>query len=398
MTEPSGPQPPRPDQVPYGAMIHRLLDMERRTMIAARMLPDEGPLTDSQRQEIRDAVKGHLAAHKMSQQQLAREIGTLRASTLSEILSGEYGKKVSPEKLDAALRAMNNAIEVDARRRAAGTNRRFVETTVATKILIAAQQASSKSIIAVVHGPSGIGKTMCAEALITRYPGSIYLRLDDETRSSRDIRQALREHLRLDGGRGRTPVRQGKIHRRIVDTLRGSGRMLIIDEAHKIGDSGLEYLRDVYDLCAVPVLLLCTKDLVDRIRRDADPDHGQLYSRIDYVCDLWARAGEAPGRGQRLFSISDILKLWQTDAVRIAPDAQAYLLDLANRPGFGSLRSCGNLLRWAERALRAKHGAEAKITITAELLLHIEREQKPDWSMRSDMEARRGDLRKAVSA
>ena len=71
---------------------------------------------------------------------------------------------------------------------------------------------------------------------------------------------------------------------RVIDALRNSDRLLIIDEAHALkGAAPIELLRDIHDTTGVPIMCLATKDFHDRLVENADADHGQIYSRFDVI-------------------------------------------------------------------------------------------------------------------
>ncbi len=146
----------------------------------------------------------------------------------------------------------------------------------------------------------------------------------------------------------------------------------------------------LYDECQVPVLLLCTKDLVERIRKDNDQDHGQMYSRLGWVCDLTRDHDKTPGGKKGLFTVADIRRLYETDKIKFHPDAQAYLQDVANSLGQGSLRSCDRIVRWAiaiERHVKDL-GQNDSMTLTAAVLHKAEEDSKHDRFMLDDMRSR----------
>jgi hypothetical protein len=165
---------------------------------------------------------------------------------------------------------------------------------------------------------------------------------------------------------------------------------LIIDEAHRLTDSALEFLRDVYDECQVPMLWLCTKDLVDRIRQDSDEDHGQLYRRIGLTSDLVRGKDKVPGGKHPLFTLSEIRQLYEADKVRLAPDAQAYLQDVANMLGQGSLARCEQYVAIGLELERAVAGlsVDAVVTLTADALRRAESDVTDDPGMIEDMKIR----------
>ena len=371
----------------HAAHLGDLLDQERRQRLEARMLPTEGPLNPEQRKAVRASVFNYIQRYGIKYRDIARQIGGVTGTVINQVVNDTY-KKVSDETLDGHLRGLNEWMEVDARRRVTKPAAKFVETRVALRLLTAAQKASDMCTMALAHGPTGIGKTMCAHVVAERFPGSIYLRISAGNASYMKVRMMLAQRLRFYARRKRRTDSAGlTMDERIFDRLRDSHRLLIVDEAHRIGDSALEFLRDVYDECRVPILFLCTRDLLNRVRRDADADHGQLYSRVGYVCDLTAGADTMPGGNNPLFSLGEIRKLYASDLVKLTSGAVAYLGDVANTLGQGSLRRCGDILRWAILIERAVHklGPKQAITLTERVLHKAETEPRQDRSMLDDM-------------
>ncbi len=350
------------------------------------MLPNEGPLTAQQRDEVVDALSAYMEKHGINQADIRRQCPVV-GSALNPILKKSY----TLGKLDDHLRELNNWMEVDARRRTTRPHRKYVETHVAKKIMHCANQASKRNWIVVAHGPTGIGKSMVAHVVAEKFPSALYLRIGKGDDTYTRVRQMLAVALRMFTKRKRKDEPQGlTFNQRVFARLRASHRLIIIDEAHRLTDSALEFLRDVYDECKVPMLWLCTKDLVDRIRQDSDEDHGQLYRRIGLTTDLVRGKDKAPGGKHPLFTLDEIRKLFESENVRLAHDAQAYLQDVANMLGQGSLARCEQYLEIGlevERAVRGL-GLDDPVTITAAALRKAEAEVTDDPGMIEDMKLR----------
>ncbi len=371
--------------------LNRLLEQESRRLLEARMLPNEGKLTDQQRKDVVTALNAYIKKHKISQVDVQKQVTEINLGTINAILHNKY--EHGP--LDDYLRELNEWMEIDARRRVTKTDKKFVETRVAKRIIGCAEKAVQAGSIFLVHGPTGIGKSMVAETIAQRFPGAIYLRLSEGETSASKLRTRLLSSLRIYGNRGRRRHHDSSTfmtnNERLFEKLRGSHRMIIIDEAHRIRDSALQFLRDIYDECNVPMLLLCTKDLVERIRRDNDEDHGQLYSRFSFIYDLTKGYDKAPGGKKPLFSIAEIRKLFEQDKVKFHPDGLQYLQDVANMLGQGSLRACGNIVKWGiaiERAAK-KIKPGGMVTLGEAVLRKAETDTKYDKSMQYDMTTRK---------
>ena len=170
---------------------------------------------------------------------------------------------------------------------------------------------------------------------------------------------------------------------RVLETLRDSHRLLILDEAAKLSDAAVELLRDIHDNTGVPMLLIATRDLHERIVRNADPDHGQLYSRFDVIHHL-SEGYDVNSGGKVLHSMDDIRTLYADPPIRLASDAVRYLQGVANDLGRGSLRRCKSLLQNAVRRARKRQGLSEgdKVTVTADDLEWVETRLRQESSER----------------
>ncbi len=369
--------------------LHQKMEQESRRLLAARMLPIDGPLTADQRADVVRAVNEHIAKYDIKQKSLAKQCPEIGGDgNVSAILAGSYDH---PTKIDEHIRTLNDWLEIDARRRRMRPQRKYVETIVARRLKNCADEAVKRRMIAVAYGPTGIGKSMVSLVVSEKYPGSVYIRVTRENRGWRDFRTALAKEARVTRRKskkaGRGYVAIGTL---LVEELKDSNRLIIIDEAHNLPDLTLEFVRDVFDECKVPVLMVSTIDLAQRIKDSIDENHGQLYRRVGWFCDLTHGRDKVPGGRKPLFTIADIRGLYESDKVRLADDAAKYLQDCANHLGRGSLGLCDNLHEWAilvERTAR-KLSPEATVTIRAESLRVAELQSREDELSRDEMRMR----------
>ncbi|MFG2697199.1 AAA family ATPase [Kitasatospora sp. NPDC048407] len=116
-----------------------------------------------------------------------------------------------------------------------------------------ADVAATESIMC-VSGPAGCGKTFAVHAALSTRPDltahHVPLRSNP---GADDIRTALHQTLETSRPRPKDPLAADTA---IRATLRTHLRVLVVDEAHQISDSGFEYIRYLYDdldtrLCVV---------------------------------------------------------------------------------------------------------------------------------------------------
>jgi len=367
--------------------IVSILTERDRTLVAAWTLPREGPLTDAERRAAMENFAAYIGKVGLTPAQIVDRLGSPRKMTLRALLDGHF--REHGVGADVHIRRLNDWVEQDARQRLAAMPERFVETKIAKDLESIARIVRENVTMGLACGPSGIGKTRCAEALARKYVGAVYLRIVTGYATPRGLIHALASHAAAHQGAYWRRAGQRMSLERTIAALRGSGVFLIIDEAQKLDDDALEVLRDVHDSCAVPVLCLATKDLHDRIVRTADADHGQLYSRFDVIHHLTQGLDVLKG-GKPLFTIEDILALYVDTPIRLSMDAARYLQDVANYLGRGSLRRCRILLQNAVRIARRRAGvAESEsVTVVADDLAWVETHLRSDMGEQESARAR----------
>lgn len=370
--------------------LRGLFKDEERILVAAWMLPNEGALSGAMENFSR-----YICKHGLTPSDVGRKLGTPKGTTIHELLNGNYRQNA-----DAQIRRLNLFVEQHARQQAASLGDAFVTTNVAKEILGVARLVRENQTMGLIVAPTGVGKSRCAEAVAEKYVGAIYLRVITGQHSPRGITNALAEcvGVRKLSNLNR-PARHHTQIERLIEALRNSGRLIVLDEAHQLNDGAINLLRDIHDSCGVPILLLATKDLHDRIRRDADADHGQLYSRSDVVVDLGEGHDVTQG-GKPLFSMADIKELYNQTPIKLHKDATEYLFDVANMLGYGSLRRCKIVLRNAVRRARKRKGLDDgdAVSVSADDLAAVERIMRRTASEKNVMEDRQGRRARTAGA
>jgi len=142
----------------------------------------------------------------------------------------------------------------------------------------------------------------------------------------------------------------------IKQTLKGTSRLLIIDQIHKLTnvdakDRALYALCDLHDATGAPQLWVGTTDLVEYLERNEGRGKeplAQIRSRIAICRDLQEKAND-PNRGEPLFTIDDIRKVYGKNKLKLTRDGERYLMKLANLRGSGGLLTCTNIVRVATK-------------------------------------------------
>ena len=334
---------------------------------------DYKPLTNPEVGRIRKTVTEFLEGQdkrpkdRVTRAKLAKAIGESK-STVSQVLACKYpeGKQDGFRKRDDILRKLDKHLALLRARRDSPQRSDFAWTGVAEEVRGVANTAVMLCSLAAVYGPAGIGKTLCLRALLDVFPGSVLLTINDGVHSVTTLMRELSCQLKL----GTASFRYG-MRRSIVECLRQSKRLVMIDEAHLASMDMLNCIRQLQDDTDCPVLLVGLPSLARMLLkgRGDDSKGATVYSRVTPSRDLTERCRRNGDRGEPLFGIGDIKRVFARGALRVAGDATAWLQALACMPEVGALRACNNAVRLAAHI--AKQKGETEITLT--LLLQASR-------------------------
>jgi hypothetical protein len=219
--------------------------------------------------ELRNELSRWMELTGTSQRQTARRLGVSQG-TLSAWLQGTY-----PGKDDAVAERAASFLERE--REKATLSRRdhvFVDTTASKAIYSVARMAHLDSEICVCCGPAGAGKTITVKQYAKHNPGTVTLIEADHSYTHRAFFSDLHKALGFPG--------RGSSHDMLadcIDKLRGTERLIIIDEAEHLPHTALDDLRRINDKAGCGLLFIGLPELIERIR-GVRREYAYLYSRV----------------------------------------------------------------------------------------------------------------------
>ena len=275
----------------------------------------------------RDQIAAVMASDKrLTQALLARETG-ISTSAINQWIKGVYAG--DNDGIEAKL-----ALWLDARaaRQAAGGQMpaapEWVATPTSARIVGALSYAQVAGDIAIIYGGAGLGKT----SAIRHYAAtSLSVWHVTMTPASASVATALEEIVNALGINEAGGA--AKLFRAIVRRVRGTGGLMVIDEAQHLSIAALDQIRSIHDATEIGIALVGNTEVYARMtggNRAAYLD--RLYSRI----------------GKRLFlkqstndDIRALIAAWGIDDAK----CRATLVDIARKPG--ALRTLSKVLRLA---------------------------------------------------
>lgn len=225
---------------------------------------------------IRQKLAQYLSETGQSRAQAAREVGVSQA-TLSLFLNDTY----SGNNAEIARKA-EQFLSIAAQRKTLVQKPELcLQLDNTAQILQKVYITHASKDILLIYGPAGCGKTSALRHYAAENNGVLYVEADVTTNSHRAILLALLESMGEDC-RGSTAI----LMKRVIGKLRGTGRLVIIDEAQHLTEKSFDALRALNDKAGVGIVYAGNPSIVKRMYGSREAEFDQVYSRIGFHCPL----------------------------------------------------------------------------------------------------------------
>lgn len=211
--------------------------------------------------------------NNLSQRQVADQL-SISSTAVNQYLKGGY--KGDVKGLEVKIKALfERSAEKILDKKSFG----FVPTPNAKKTLDVIRYAHVECEIALITGCAGLGKTQALTEYSKRSPDVIFIETEP-TYTAKILLKEICKKMNLDDNGGLHAMSES-----IVNRLKNSGRMIMIDEAELLPYRALEILRRIHDKAGIGLVLAGLPRLLMNLR-GARSQHVQLYSRIAFHFDL----------------------------------------------------------------------------------------------------------------
>ncbi|HEQ1859958.1 TPA: AAA family ATPase [Providencia alcalifaciens] len=206
-----------------------------------------------------------------SQAQAARGIGVSTA-VINQFLQNKYNGDVNAVE-EKVRQFILREQERDKSRRIKPV---YVDTLMARKGRDVIRMAHMDSDINVIYGDAGMGKTMIVRQYAKEHLDAVLIEADPGY-TARVVLEELCNKLGLS--------KRGNMHElseAIIQTLRDSGRIILVDEAENLPYRALETLRRIHDKSGVGIVLVGMPRLILNLKGKRG-EYKQLYSRVGFA-------------------------------------------------------------------------------------------------------------------
>lgn len=219
-------------------------------------------------------LKSFMDSNRIQQKKIAQMLG-VSIATVSLYLRGEYNGDVSEidRKVDELLERQKAKV-VEAK-----YNAGFVPTLSARRGMEVMKFAHAEGEINVIFGAAGLGKTQMLKEYARQNASAVLIEVDPSY-SPKILLRKIAESIGATSRGINNELLDG-----IIQKLKGSERLLLIDEAELLSTRALEFIRRIHDLTGVGVVLAGMPRLLVNLK-GKNNELAQLYSRVGFACDL----------------------------------------------------------------------------------------------------------------
>lgn len=207
---------------------------------------------------LRDKLRSLRDTGEWSNSSIAKALG-YNIAVVSQYLNDD-GNKYQGD-VGKLERRVDDFLRNEYRRRASGVTTTASE--VAQELQIALEYIRKTSAVGEIFAASGEGKTRAIELYVRDNPTAILFHVRSWSRDLSSVEASLFETVGRAGYDNRT-----KRAVFLCQKLCGSGRLLIIDDAHKLTKPALQWFFDFHDETNIPIAFVGTYSLEQTLNED----------------------------------------------------------------------------------------------------------------------------------
>jgi DNA transposition AAA+ family ATPase len=208
--------------------------------------------------------------------EIAKRLGRSSAA-VSQYINGKYpGDVVEIEKQIAALLSRKEDLELTA------GAKRFVETGLSQLFYQPMVYCDFHKVMGVETAPSGSGKSIVAARYVDVNRGTIFISAGVVVKTPRPIMYLIISQV---GGVGRYRSSTADYLEALIERLKGSHRMILIDDAHFLTWEAFELLRRLHDAAGIGMVFLGQEKLYQEMR--GSDRSGYLYDQLASRVAIW---------------------------------------------------------------------------------------------------------------
>ena len=192
-------------------------------------------VTTMTEEQAREAILEYQKRTKKSGNTIGRELGHQNGSAYSSFLAGTYA---TPHKM---IERIEQLLKISVKRDVAPKKPGFAMTTASRQVTALITLCHVQGELGVAYGDPGVGKTMAIRQYAKENPDAIVITVSPTFNSIAAVNELIAEKLKIKGKNNR------RITAEIIAKLKGSKRIIIVDEAQHLKARVVNHLRSIVD-------------------------------------------------------------------------------------------------------------------------------------------------------
>ncbi len=220
-------------------------------------------------ESVRVRLLDYIRETGKSQSEIAKAIGFSSATMTGFIRNNYQGDmvEVANRIQDYLMRETQRAISPK--------SPEWAPTSFAKHALTVLSFAHVNRDMGMIHGDAGVGKTMTIEHYAAEHRNVIVVTAGVDLCSPKAVMEELLNQLGKDYGGSFSSM-----SRQVIQLLKGSDKLIVIDEANHLNFRAREAIRKIHDQTGVGIVYCGSHDLYAQLHGKRDIIYAQLLSRI----------------------------------------------------------------------------------------------------------------------
>ena len=219
---------------------------------------------------VQERLSDYFRETGKSQSSLAKSIG-YTAGALNSFIHGSY----KGDMMEVANR-INEFLMRETQRLTAPKTPDFAPTSFAKNALTVLNYAHVNRDMGLLHGDAGVGKTYSIEHYAAEHRNVIVITAGIDLSTPKAVVEEILSRLTKDF----TYSSLNSMSRQVIQLLKGSDKLLVIDEANHLNYRAREVIRKIHDQAQIGVVYCGSHDLYAQLHGKKDIIYAQLLSRI----------------------------------------------------------------------------------------------------------------------
>ncbi|MFA5754173.1 MAG: AAA family ATPase [Patescibacteria group bacterium] len=190
----------------------------------------------------------------------------------------QYINKIYPGNVVELEKDLANLLDRSEDLQFVSGTKNFVSTNASILIWEVLQFCDKTQQMGAALAPSGTGKTETCREYKRKNRATVYVTADIATKTASQVMRRVIEHV---GGVGRRNS-VSEYLQALIERLRGTNRLLIIDDAHFLSWEAFELIRKLHDCAGIGVVYVGQERLYEQMKGTEGRAYlfDQIYSRI----------------------------------------------------------------------------------------------------------------------